>query len=88
MVKLRSMSEIVLYASEGKLRVRPQQSPLLLSLPMDLVSTDFLSLEKSAGGYEHILVITDHFTRYDQAIPTKNQLAKTTVVPHQSRIHY
>ena len=26
--------------------------------PMDLVCMDFLSLEMSAGGYEHILVIT------------------------------
>jgi hypothetical protein len=37
---------------------------------------DFLTLEKSKGGYQHILVITDHYTRYAQAIPTKNQLAK------------
>ena len=27
---------------------------------------------------QHILVITDHFTRYAQAIPTKNQTARTT----------
>ena len=46
--------------------------------PMDLVCMDFLSLEMSSGGYEHILVITDHFTRYAQAIPSRNQTAKTT----------
>ena len=44
--------------------------------PMDLVFMGFLSLEMSAGGFGHILVITDHFTRYAQAILTRNQLAK------------
>lgn len=39
---------------------------------------DYLTLEASKGGYQHILVITDHFTRYAMAIPTRNQLARTT----------
>lgn len=39
---------------------------------------DYLTLEASKGGYQHILVITDHFTRFAMAILTRNQLARTT----------
>jgi hypothetical protein len=39
---------------------------------------DFLGLETSKGGYQYILVITDHFTKYALAVPTKNTTARTT----------
>ena len=48
------------------------------SSPMEIVCVNYLSLERSKGGVENILVITDHFSRYAKAIPTRNQTAKTT----------
>ena len=47
--------------------------------PMELVHMDYLTIEAMEGGKDiHILVITDHFTRYAQAIVTSLQTAKCT----------
>ena len=47
--------------------------------PMELVNMDYLTIEATERGkYIHILVITDHFTRYAQAIVTSLQTAKCT----------
>ena len=52
--------------------------PIIASQPMELVHMDFLSIEPSKKNIENVLVITDHFTRYAQAYPSKTQTAQET----------
>ena len=42
----------------------------------EIVSMDFLKLDKAQESYEYVLVVTDHFRRYVQAYATKNKSAK------------
>lgn len=43
--------------------------------PLDLVCIDFLPIEPDSKGIANVLILTDHFTRYAQAFPTKDQKA-------------
>ena len=58
-------------------QVAPLQ-PILVTQPLVLVHMDYLSLEPSKGNIENVLVITDHFTRYALAYPSKTQTAQAT----------
>lgn len=58
--------------------------------PLDLVCIDFLSLESDSQGFSNILVVTDHFTRYAQAFPAKDQTAATVakILCERYFVHY
>lgn len=46
---------------------------IVSSGPLELVCIDFLSMEPDSRGVNNVQVVTDHFTRYAQAVPTQNQ---------------
>ena len=67
--------------SRAKAPHLPEKAPmhhLTSSEPLDVVCMDYLGLETSKGGYNSILVLTDHFTKIAVAVPTCNQTAANT----------
>ena len=64
------------HAKAGK-KIHSSMGSLTAKRPLDVLAMDFTLIEKSSGGIENILVLTDVFTKYTQAIPTKNQKART-----------
>ena len=42
-----------------------------------LLELDFLHLGTCSGGYQYLLLLTDHFSKFAQVCPTTNKAAKT-----------
>ena len=58
-------------------KVKPTFKSVVAKRPLEIVAIDFTQLEPGTGGVENVLVITDVFTKYTQAVPTRDQKAKT-----------
>ena len=59
-------------------RVRPAMGHLLPTRPLEVLAIDFTLLEPATDGRENVLVMTDVFTNFTQAVPTRDQRASTT----------
>jgi len=57
-------------------KVKAHMGHLTATRPFEVLAMDFTLLEPSQG-YENVLVITDVFTKWTFAIPTRDQTAKT-----------
>lgn len=59
-------------------KIKAPWTPFLASHPLEVVAMDFTTLEPASDGRENVLVVTDVFTKFSQAFPTRDQKADTT----------
>ena len=57
--------------------IRPPMRHLLAFRPQEILAVDFLKLDGGFKGYEDVLVMTDIFSKFSQAVPCRDQTALT-----------
>lgn len=61
-------------------RIRTPMGSLIhpTAQPLEVLAVDFTVLEPATDGRENVLVMTDVFTKFTHAVPTRDQKASTT----------
>ena len=67
-------------AKDKQPKQQTHMGSLVATAPLDVLTTDFTVLEPASDERENVLLITDIFTKFTQAIPTKDQKAKTVAL--------
>lgn len=57
--------------------VKPTIGSMIAKKPLEILAIDFTTLEPGTNNIENVLVLTDVYTKFTQAIPTRDQKAKT-----------
>ena len=63
-------------AKAGK-KIHPKMGSFTAKRPLEVLAIDFTVLEPGVGNIENVLVMTDIFTKFTQAVPTRDQRAST-----------
>ena len=77
--KYLSECERCVVAKGPYLPVKSPMSSIIASKPLEVLAMDFTQLEPASDGRENVLVLTDVFTKFTVAVPTRDQRASTVV---------
>ena len=64
-------------AKEAQPHPRAPMRHLIAFRPLEILAIDFVKFDRGIGGYEDVLVMTDVYTKFSQAVPCRDQLAVT-----------
>ena len=64
-----------LISKKPNIKEKAELVPIVSTYPFEILSFDFVHLDKCRGGYEYALVVVDHFTKWVQIYATKNKSA-------------
>ena len=57
--------------------IRPPIGSFIANRPLEVLAIDYTILDRASNGMENVLVMTDIFSKFTQAIPTRDQQAPT-----------